>query len=160
MVEKLSVIHLLLVIAGAACVYLVIRELRRPYVSQWRLFAPGTAALFVAAEMFLIQVAAGQPRWPFLAAAGIGLVVGGVRAMTIGLKHDLYRPQVMISQPAKQVLLLVGLAVGLCVVLEIAGTLTRQPSLRLWASLSAVVCAAAMLMRALVLTLRLRRGHA
>ena len=160
MVEKLSVIHLLLVLGAAACIYLVVRELRRPYVSQWRLFAPGAAALFVAAEMFLIQVAAGQPRWYFLVAAGIGLVVGGVRALTIGLKHDLYRPQVMISQPAKQVLLLVGLGVGLCVVLDIVGTLAKFPDLRLWATLSAVVCAAAMLMRALVLTVRLRREHA
>ena len=156
MVEKLSVIHLLLVIAAAACIYLVIRELRRTYVSQWRLFASGTAALFVAAEMFLIQVAMGQPRWPFLAAVGVGLVVGGVRAMTISLKHDLYRPQVMISQPAKQVLLLVAIGVGVCVGLEIAGTITHHPHLRLWATLSAIVCAAAMLARALVLTLRLR----
>lgn len=156
MIEKLSVLHLLLVIAAAACIYLVIRELRRAYVSQWRLFAPGLAALFVALEMFLIQVAAGEPRWPFLAAAGVGLVVGGGRALMIDLKHDLYRPQVMISQPAKQVLLLVGLGVGVCVVLEIAGTITRHPHLRLWATLSAIVCAAAMLARALVLTLRLR----
>ena len=99
-------------------------------------------------EMFLIQVAAGEPRWYFLVAAGIGLVVGGVRALTIGLKHDLYRPQVMISQPAKQVLLLVGLGVALCVLLEIVGTLARWPHLRLWATLSAVVCAGAMLARA------------
>ena len=160
MIEKLSVLHLLLVIAAAACVYLVIRELRRDYVSQWRLFAPGAAALFVAAEMFLIQVASGQPRWPFLVAIVVGLVIGSVRALTIGLKHDLYRPQVMISKPAKQVLLLVGIGVAVCVALEIVGILARLPHLRLWASLSAMVCAAAMLGRALVLTLRLRRRHA
>ena len=160
MVEKLSVIHLLLVIAAAACVYFVIRELRRSYVSQWRLFAPGAAALFVATEMFLIQVTAGQPRWPFLVALLLGLAVGGARGMMIDLKHDLYRPQVMISQPAKQVLLLVGLGVGLCVVLEIIGTAARFDALRLWAALSAMVCAAAMLMRALVLTLRLRHRQA
>ena len=160
MVEKLSVIHVLLAIAAAACIYLVIRELRRPYVSQWRLFAPGAAALFTAALLFLVQVSAGQPRWPFLAAAALGAVIGAVRALTIALKHDLYRPQVMISKPAKQVLLLVGLGVGLCVLLEIVGTVARYPHLRLWASLSAMVCAAAMLGRALVLTLRLRRRHA
>lgn len=156
MVEKLSVIHLLLVIAAAACIYLVVRELRRTYVSQWRLFAPGTAALFVASEMFLIQIASGEPRWPFLVAAVVGVLVGAVRALMIGLKHDLYRPQVMISKRAKQVLLLVSLGVGACVVLEIVGTATRHPHLRLWAALSAIVCAAAMLARALVLTLRLR----
>ena len=156
MVEKLSVLHLLLVIAGAACIYLVIRELHRDYVSQWRLFAPGAAASFVASEMFLIQVAAGQPRWPFLVAMVVGLAVGCGRALTIALKHDLYRPQIMISKPAKQVLLLVGIGVAVCVLLEIVGTLARFPHLRLWATLSAIVCAAAMLARALVLTLRLR----
>jgi hypothetical protein len=158
-VEKLSVIHLLLVLGGAACVYLVIRELRRAYVSQWRLFAPGIAALAVAAGLFLIQVAAGQPRLYFLAAAVIGLLVGGVRAMMIDLKHDLYRPQIMISQSAKQVLLLVGVGVAVCVVLEIVGTVGKFPTLRLWAAISAVVCAMAMLMRACVLTLRLRLRH-
>lgn len=159
MLEKLSVIHLLLVLGGAACVYLVIRELHRAYVSQWRLFAPGIAALLVAAGLFLIQVAAGEPRAYFLAAAVLGLLVGGVRAMMIELKHDLYRPQIMISQSAKRVLLMVGIGVALCVVLEIAGTVARLPDLRLWAALSAVVCAMAMLMRALVLTLRLRLHH-
>ncbi len=158
MVEKLSVIHVLLVIAAAACIYLVVRELRRPYVSQWRLFAPGLAALFVAGLMFLVQVTAGQPRWQFLAAAALGLVVGGLRGQMIALKHDLYRPQVMISRPARQVLLLVGIGVGVCVGLEIAGIVARLPHLRLWASLSAMVCATAILARAIVLTLRLRRG--
>lgn len=160
MVEKLSVIHLLLVLGAAACIYLVIRELRRTYVSQWRLFAPGAAALFVAAEMFLIQVAAGQPRWMFVAAAGVGIAIGGLRAMTIALKYDLYRPQVMISPRAKQVLLLVGIGVGVCAGLEIVGLATRHPALRLWAALSAVVCALAMLTRASVLTLRLRLRQA
>ena len=45
---------------------------------------------------------------------------------------------------------------NVAVALEIAGTITHHPHLRLWATLSAVVCAAAMLARALVLTLRLR----
>ena len=160
MLDKLSLIHALLVAGAAACIYLVIRELRRTYVSQWRLFAPGLAALFVAAEMFLIQGAGGQPRWPFLVALAIGATIGGVRGLTIALKHDLYRPQIMISQPAKQVLLLVAIGVGVCVALEIVGVFTHHPALRLWASLSAVVCAGAMLMRALVLTLRLRRLQA
>ena len=141
-----------------ACIYLVVRELRRTYVSEWRLFAPGIAALFVAAGMFLIQIAAAQPRWTFAAAAVIGLLIGGIRATMIGLQHDLYRPVMIISRPAKLTLLAVALGVGLCAALEIIGAY-ESPAIekvRFWAALSAMVCAMAMLARALVLTIRLR----
>jgi hypothetical protein len=52
-----------------------------------------------------------------------------------------------------------GLGVGVCAALEVIGAYT-SPALekvRLWAALSAVVCAVAMLARALVLTIKLRQ---
>jgi hypothetical protein len=148
-------------LAAAACIYLVVRELRRTYVSQWRLFAPGLAALFVAAALFLIQIAAGHPRWMFGAAAALGFAIGVARGLTIDLRHDPYRPQVVISRDAKLVFMGVSIGVGVCAALEIVGAY-NSPSLetlRLWAALSAVVCAIAMLARALALTIRLRREH-
>ena len=90
------------------------RAVRGAYVSEWALFAPGTAALFVAAGLFLIQIGAGQPRWAFAAAAAIGLAIGLVRGMMIGVRHDHYRPVVMISRDAKLVFLAVGIGVGVC----------------------------------------------
>ena len=159
MVHNLSLVHVLLALGAAATIYLVVRELRGSYVSEWALFAPGTAALFVAAGLFLIQIGAGQPRWAFAAAAAIGLAVGLVRGMMIGVRHDHYRPVVMISRDAKLVFLAVGIGVGVCAVLKIIGADT-SPSLetvRLWAGLSAMVCAVAMLARALVLTIKLRQ---
>lgn len=159
MIHNLSLVHVLLALGAAACIYLVVRELRRTYISQWRLFAPGTAALFVAVGLFLIQIGAGRPLWAFGAAAVIGLVIGSARGMMIGLQHDLYRPQVIISRPAKLALLAVAVGVGICTVLEIIGAFA-SPALekvRYWAALSAVVCAVAMLARALVLTIRLRQ---
>ena len=54
MVHNLSLVHLLLALGAAATVYLVVRELRGLHVSQSALFAPGMAALFVAAGLFLI----------------------------------------------------------------------------------------------------------
>lgn len=161
MFHNLSLVHLLLALAAAVCIYLVICELRRTYVSQWRLFAPGTAALFVAAGLFLIQISAGQPRWAFAVAATIGAVIGVVRGLMIGLQHDLYRPVVGISRGATLVILAVAVGIGICVVLEIIGAY-NSPSLeklRLWAALSAVVCAMALLVRASLLTIRLRRQH-
>jgi hypothetical protein len=157
MMHNLSIVHVLLALSAAACIYLVLRELRRTYVSQWRLFAPGAAALFVAAGLFLTQIGAGQPLSAFGTAAVLGLVVGGVRGMMIGLQHDRYQPQVIISRPAKLVLLGVAVGVGACVALEIIGAALSpaMEEVRLWAALSAMVCAAAMLARALVLTIRL-----
>jgi hypothetical protein len=159
MVHNLSLVHLLLALGAAATIFLVARELRGAYVSEWGLFAPSTAALFVAAGLFLIQIGAGQPRWAFAVASAIGFVVGIVRGMMIGVRHDHYRPVVMISRDAKLVFLAVGVGVGVCAVLEIVGAYS-SPALekvRLWAALSAVVCAVAMLARALVLTIKLRQ---
>jgi hypothetical protein len=158
MVHNLSLVHLLLALGAAATVYLVARELRGAHVSEWALFAPGAAALFVAAGLFLIQIGAGQPRWAFAAAAAIGLVIGLARGMMIGVRHDHYQPVVMISRNAKLVFLAVGIGVGICATLEIVGAYTSPAfeKVRLWAALSAVVCAVAMLARALVLTVKLR----
>jgi hypothetical protein len=93
---------------------------------------------FVAAGLFLIQIGAGQPRWAFAAAAAGGLVIGLVRGMMIGVRHDHYRPVVMISRDAKLVFLAVGIGVGVCAALEIIAAYT-SPALekvRLWAALS------------------------
>ena len=159
MVHNLSLVHLLLALGAAATIYLVVREMRRSYISELRLFAPGVAALFVASGLFLIQIGAGQPRWAFAVAAAIGLVVGVARGMMIGVRHDHYRPVVMISRDAKLVFLAVGIGVGVCAALEIVGAYTSPAleTVRLWAALSAVVCAVAMLARALVLTVKLRQ---
>jgi hypothetical protein len=158
-VHNISLVHVLLALGAAATIYLVVRELRRTYVSRWRLFAPGIAALFVAAGLFLTQIAAGQPVWAFAAAAAVGLAIGAARGMMIGLQHDSYEPEVIISRDAKLVFLAVAIGVGICVALEIIGAY-RSPEMekmRLWAALSAMVCAAAMLARVLVLTIRLNQ---
>lgn len=159
MVHNLSLVHVLLALGAAATIYLVVRELRGAYVSEWALFAPGTAALFVAAGLFLIQIGAGQPRWAFAAAAAIGLVIGLVRGMMIGVRHDHSRPMVMIPRDAKLVFLAVGFGVGVCAALETIGAYTSPAleTVRPWAALSAVVCAVAMLARALMLTIKLRQ---
>lgn len=161
MVHNLSLVHALLALGAAACIYLVVRELRRLYVSPWRLFAPGLAALFVAGGLLLTQLVAGQPRWPFAAAAVAGLAIGVMRGLMIRLQHDLYRPEAVISRDAKVVFLAVSLGVGLCVVLEIIAAFESpaMEKVRLWAALSAMVCATAMLARALVLTIRLRSQY-
>jgi hypothetical protein len=65
----------------------------------------------------------------------------------------------MISRDAKLVFLAVGIGVGVCTALEIVGATRVRPSRRsaCGPALSAVVCAVAMLARALVLTVKLRQ---
>ena len=159
MVHNITLVHVLLALAAAACIALVVRELRQPQVSQWWLFAPSLPALVVALGLFLIQVAAGRPLWPFLAAAAVGVTIGLTRGLTIPLAHDLYRPLALVSRNAGLLLLAVGLGVGLCVALEIFGAFDSplHEKVRFWAALSAVVCAVAMLVRAFALMIRLHR---
>lgn len=159
MFHNLSLVHALLALAAAASIYLVVRELRRTYVSQWRLFAPGAVAMVAATGLMLLQVGGGQPRWPFAAAGVAGVIIGIARGLMIDVHHDLYEPQIIISRAARISFLCVALAIGGCVAAEIAGAFA-SPALekvRLWAALIAVVCAVAMLARALVLTIRLHR---
>ena len=160
MVHNLSLVHLLLALGGGATIHLVVREMRRSYISQWRLFAPGVTALLVAIGLFLIQIGAGQPRQAFAAAAVIGLVIGVLRGMTISVRHDHYRPVVMITRAAKQVFLAAAVGVGMCAALEIVGAYASPglEKVRFWAALSAVVLSVAMLARALVLSIKLRQA--
>ena len=159
MIHNLSLVHVLLALAAATTIYLVVRELRRTYVSQLRLFAPGAAAMFVALVLLLTQIGAGEPRWPFIVAGVIGLAIGIVRGMMIGVRHSLYQPEVLISRAAKLTLVAVSVGVGVCAALEIIGAYSSpaMEKVRLWAALSAMVCAVAMLARASVLVIKLRR---
>ncbi|TAJ39148.1 MAG: hypothetical protein EPO67_01330 [Reyranella sp.] len=150
---------MLLAAASAGCVYLALREVRRRYVSQWRLFAPASLALFVALAMALLQIAAQQPPWTLGAAFLAGALIGGSRGLIIPLKHDMYRPQMVVSKPAKLVLLGVALAVAAVATVEIIAAFNGPglEAVRYWAALVANACAGAMLARAVVLTVRLHR---
>ncbi|TAJ26380.1 MAG: hypothetical protein EPO67_18465 [Reyranella sp.] len=157
--HNLTLVHALLALAAAASIYLVVRELRRTYVSQWRLFAPGAVAMVAATGLMLLQIGGGQARWPFAVALVAGVIIGIARGLMIDVHHDLYQPQIIISRAARISFLCVALAIGGCVAAEIAGAFA-SPALdkvRLWAALIAVVCAVAMLGRALMLTIRLHR---
>jgi hypothetical protein len=158
-IHNLSIVHVLLILAATVCISLAVRKQRQAHTTQLALFAPGLTALFIGAVLFLIQISAGQPAWPFGIAAAIGFFIGAARGFMIGITHDRYRPELFISPSAKLTFVGVAAAIGACVVLEVVGAY-MSPELekvRLWAALSAVVCAVAMLARALVLAVRLHR---
>ena len=161
MIHNLTLVHFLLIAAAGGSIYLSLREVRRRYISIWRLFAPAFLALFVGIVLFLLQLAEHRPPWLFCAALAGGLVVGAVRGMQIGIKHDMYRPQVNLSHTAKLLLLWVAIVVGAAVAVECVCAFFDEPDLeifRLGAAIVAMLCGGAMLSRALILTIRLHRA--
>ncbi len=161
MIHNLTLVHLLLALAAGSCIYLSVREVRRRYISTWRLFAPAFLALFVGVILSLLQLADHQPPWMFGTAVAAGFVIGGVRGMTIGIQHDMYRPRVNLTHAAKLLLLWVAIVVGAAVVVESLGAFVGSPELEIFrflAALVAMLCAGAILGRALLLTIRLHRA--
>ena len=161
MIHNLTLVHLLLAVAAAGCIYLSLCEVRRRYISTWRLFAPAFLALFAGIILSLLQFAERQPPWLFGAALAAGFVVGAARGTMIGIRHDMYRPQVDLTHAAKLLLLWVSIVVGAAVAVECLGAFLDSPDLeifRLGAAIVAMFCGSAMLGRALLLTIRLHRA--
>lgn len=156
-IHNVSLVHVLLAAAAAGSVYLAWREVRRRYISQWRLFAPPAFAMAAALGMILTQIGEHVPAWQFAAALGAGTAIGLLRGFTIRIEHDMYRPTLNIAHTAKLVLLWVSFAVAAAVAVEIVGAFVGPglDQVRLWAALIASVCASAMLSRAVALTIRL-----
>lgn len=158
-ISKLTLMHAVLACGAGAGIYLAVREVQRRHVSQWRLLAPSSLGLAVALGLAVIQIAARQPGWPFVAALAAGLAAGWARGSLMRIAHDMYRPILAISRPAKLVLVWVALAVGAAVAVEIAATHLepRPEAVRFGAALVAMLGAAAMMGRALALAVRLQR---
>lgn len=161
MIHNLTLVHLLLVLAAGSCIYLSLREVRRRYISTWRLFAPAFLALFVGSILSLLQLAEHRPLWMFGTAVGSGFAVGALRGMTIGIEHDMYRPRVNITHAAKMLLLWVAIVLGATVLVECVGAFFGYPAFEIFqytGALVAMFCAGAILGRALLLTIRLHRA--
>jgi hypothetical protein len=162
-ISKLALLHIVLVPLAAGGVYLAWREVRRRYISQWRLLVPPALGLGVALGLALIQiVSARQPGWTFVMALVLGLGAGAVRGLMMRTEHDLYRPMVSMSPAARYVLLWVAILVAGATVVEILGV-HAVPALapaRYGAALVAMICAAAMQGRALALAIQLDRHYA
>ena len=159
MINKLTMMHALLAVGACGSIYLAVREVQRRYISQWRLLAPPTLGLGVALGLAIIQIAARQPGWPFIVALIAGLAAGWLRGTLMRIEHDMYRPTVAVSRPAKLALVGVALVVGAAVAVEIAGAhmAPRPEAVRFGAALVAMLGAAAMQGRALALAVRLHR---
>jgi len=162
-ISKLTLLHIVLAVMACGGVYLAWREVRRVYVSQWRLLVPPALGLGVALGLALIQIrAAQQPGWTFVVALLIGLGAGWMRGNVMRFEHDLHRPKVVMSPAARFGLLAVALVVAAATAVEILGV-RLVPALepaRFGAALVAMVSAAAMQGRAIALAVHLNRYYA
>jgi len=162
-IAKLTLLHIVLAILACGSLYLAWREVQRRYISQWRLLAPPALGLGAALGLALIQIVlARQPGWTFLLALAAGLLAGGLRGALMRVEHDFYRPMVAVSRRARFVLLWVAVTVAAAVAVEIVGA-RAAPELmvvRHVAALLAMVGAAAMQGRAIVLAIQLNRHYA
>jgi hypothetical protein len=162
-ISKLTLLHIVLAASACGSLYLAWREVRRRYISQWRLLAPPALGLGAALGLALIQIVlARQPGWTFLLALAAGLVAGGLRGALMRVQHDLYRPMVAMSVRARFVLLWVAVVVAGAVAVEILGArpvLALAP-VRYGAALMAMIAAAAMQGRAIALAVQLNRYYA
>jgi len=112
-ISKLTLLHIVLAVMASGGVYLAWREVRRVYVSQWRLLVPPALSLGVALGLALIQIrTAQQPGWSFVVALLIGLGAGWIRGNMMHFEHDLYRPKVVMSPVARFGVLAVALVVA------------------------------------------------
>ena len=157
MVFNLTLVHVLLAVGAGACVYFALREIRRRYVSIWRLFVPAFLGAFVAAGMFLAQVIAKEPPWIFGVAFLAGFAIGGVRGFTTAMHIDMYMAQVRDRSAGRRALLWVPVLLALAVCVEIAGAILGPAfaEVRLSAALVAAACAGMLAGRALVMSVRL-----
>jgi hypothetical protein len=162
-ISKLTLLHIVLAVMASGGVYLAWREVRRVYVSQWRLLVPPALGLGVALGLALIQIrTAQQPGWTFVVALLVGLGAGWMRGNMMRFDHDLYRPKLVMSPVGRFGLLGTALVVAAATAVDILAT-RSMPALepvRYGAALVAMVCAAAMLGRAISLAAQLNRYYA
>ncbi len=163
MIAKLTLVHIVLAALACGSLHLAWREVRRRYISQWRLLAPPALGVGAALGLALIQIVlARQPGWTFLLALAAGLLAGGLRGALMRVEHDFYRPMIAVSRRARFVLLWVAVMVAAAVAVEIVGARTAPELMvvRYVAALLAMAGAAAMLGRAIVLAIQLNRHYA
>lgn len=159
MILHLNLLHLVLAVGAAACVYVALQDVRaeRP-TGPWRMaLLPGWAML-PALILVLFQLAARQPPWLLAAPFALGLAAGALRGATMLLQFD--RNWRLVRPKGRRVLLWVSLAIPVAAALEIAGSLAGPATaiggpLRLAGAELALLCAGLLVGRGLALAIRL-----
>ena len=138
MLFNLNLLHLLLVLGAAGCVWLARREIRGRSMSLKRLFLLPLVAMAMALVFLLFFLAAHQPPWMFVAALVLGLAAGAARGITMALRFD--HTWRLVRPTGRRVLLWVALLLAAAVAVEMAGAVAGPAGL-LWRAAAAATAA-------------------
>lgn len=154
---KLNLLHILILPSAGACLYLALWESRRRTIRPKRLFWSPWFAIFAALLLAFLEARMKQPVWPFWAALGLGLVVGGARGLTMKLEVDEFW---LVVRPAgRRTVIWIAALVVVAALVDIGGA-AIGPDGKVWryyATLAAMGCSGLLFGRAIAVALRVWR---
>ena len=155
--HKLNLLHLLLLPSAAACLYFAWWEGQRRTIRLRRIFWGPWAAVFVALLLVFFQTGMKQPLWPFLATLGVGLVIGGMRGLTMKLEVDEY--WLVVRPAARRTIVWIAALLAVVALVDIGGAAIGSDGKvgRYYAALAAMGCSGLLLGRAIAVAVRVWR---
>ena len=142
MLDSPNILHIILALGGAGCLYAVVLEMQQRAVKRWRLFLPAACALAVATVVTVGQLDMERAVWPFAGVFAAGLVLGGVRGARVPLKVDQYWSLIQVRRTTRRTLLWVAAVVAADAALVCIAAFIGQPHpmVRFIGALAAVAC--------------------
>jgi hypothetical protein len=158
MLDSPNILHIMLALGGAGCVYAAVLEIQQRAIKRWHLFLPALCALAVATIVTLAQLEMDRAAWPFAAAFAIGLLIGGVRGARVPLKVDQYWSLIQVRRTTRRALLWVAAVVAADAALVCLAALSGQPvpMVRFIGALTAVACTGMLWARASAIVVRMQ----
>jgi hypothetical protein len=147
----------LLLSSSGACLYHAWWESRRRTIRPGRLFWSPWLAILAALLLVFFQAGMKQPTWPFWAALGLGLVVGGARGLLMKLEVDEFW---LVVRPAgRRTAIWIAALVMAAAVVDIGGAAIGPDSKtwRYYATLVAMGCSGLLFGRSIVVAARVWR---
>ncbi|MEI7873036.1 MAG: hypothetical protein WCK95_12990 [Alphaproteobacteria bacterium] len=154
---KLNLLHVFLLPSAAACLYFALWESRRRTVRLRRLFWSPWLAMIAGLLLVFMEARMKQPVWPFWAALGGGLVIGGARGLTMKLEVDEFW---LVVRPAgRRTVIWIAVLVLTAALVDIAGA-AIGPNGKIWryyATMVAMACSGLLFGRAIAMAGRVWR---
>ena len=153
-----NILHVAVLGGALLCAHGTLREMEHRPLTPGRLAAPVLLAFGCTLVFLLFHLGAHKPAWTFLAALGMGLVVGTMRGLSLALEVDHMFGRARLPRARGSFLVACGLIA--IVLAEIAGALVGEAADPLRAILPelAAFCAGVLAGRAGGIAVRWRRA--
>ena len=155
--QKLNLLHILLFLSTAACLYYVLWENRQRTIAFRKHFRSSWFAIFTVLLLIFFRAGMKQPVWPVGSALAVGLVIGGAYGFSLKLRVD--RSWSIPRPPGGRYATWVAILLAVAVAVEIAGA-AIGPEARIWrfyATLAALGCAGVLVGRSIAIAFRVWR---